>query len=87
LSDEYLIQNDLKQEDALSPLLFNFTSEYVIREAQENKGGFYSGIHQLPIYADNINVLGENINTIKKSTEVLFEASREVWSKIKYGKN
>jgi hypothetical protein len=31
LSDSFLIQNVLKQRDALSPLLFNFALEYAIR--------------------------------------------------------
>jgi hypothetical protein len=30
LSDPFLIQNDLKQGDVLTPLLFNFASEYAI---------------------------------------------------------
>jgi hypothetical protein len=37
LSDTFLIQNGLKQEDDLSPLLFNFHSEYAIRRVQENQ--------------------------------------------------
>jgi hypothetical protein len=32
LSDSFPIQNGLKQEDALSPLPFNFVLEYGIRE-------------------------------------------------------
>jgi hypothetical protein len=35
LSDYFPIQNGLKQGDALSPLLFNFAVEYVIRKVQE----------------------------------------------------
>jgi hypothetical protein len=37
LSDNFPIQNCLKQEDALSPRLFNFASEYAIRKVQKNQ--------------------------------------------------
>jgi len=36
LYDMFHIRNDLKQGDALSPLLFNFALEYAIRRAQVN---------------------------------------------------
>jgi hypothetical protein len=60
LSDMLPIQNDLKQGDVLSPLLFNFASDYAITKVQENQVGLkLSGTHQLLAYAD-VNLLGDN---------------------------
>jgi hypothetical protein len=39
LSDNFPIQNSLKQGDALSPLLFNFSLDYIIRKVQEKLVG------------------------------------------------
>jgi 23S rRNA U2552 (ribose-2'-O)-methylase RlmE/FtsJ len=73
------IQNGLQQGDALMQLLFNFASEYAIRKVQENQVRLkLNGTHQLLVYADNVNLLGDNKDTIKKSTETLTDASTEV---------
>ncbi|KAJ4444182.1 hypothetical protein ANN_05972 [Periplaneta americana] len=46
--------------------------KYAIRKVQDNREGLeWNGLHQLLVYADDVNILGEN-------TGILLEASKEV---------
>jgi hypothetical protein len=68
LSDNFLTQNGLKEKDASSPLLFNFSLEYATKMSQENQTRLkLNGTHQLLVYADNVNLLGDNIDAINKT--------------------
>jgi hypothetical protein len=83
LFDSFPIQNGLKQGDALSPLIFNFALEYAFGKVQENQVGLkLNGTHHLLAYADNVNLVGDNIDTKKKNTGTLTDASKEVGLEI-----
>jgi len=79
VSHMFTIRNGLKQGDALSPLLFNFALEYAIRRDQVHQDGFkLNGTHQLLVYADDVNILGGSVHTIKENAEALVVASKEI---------
>ena len=79
LCDMFPIKNGLKQGEDLSSLLFNFALEYAIRRVQVNQEGLILiGTHQLLGFADDLNILGRSIHTIKKNAKALVVASQEI---------
>jgi hypothetical protein len=61
------------------PLLFNFALDRAIKKVQENQVGLkLNGTHQLLVCTDDVNLLRDNINTIKKNAETVINPSREI---------
>jgi sorting nexin-29 len=64
-------------------MVFQLLLEHAIRRIQENQVGLkLKGTHQLLAYADDVNLLGDNLDTIKQNTETLIDASKEVGIEI-----
>jgi hypothetical protein len=86
MSDSFPIQNGFKQVYALSPLCFNCALEYAIMKVQENQVGLkLNAAHYLLAYADDVNLLADNIGTINKNTETFIYASEKVGLEVNIG--
>jgi hypothetical protein len=58
---------------------FQLSLECVVRKVQKNQVGLkFNGTHQLLVCADDVSLLGNNTDTIKKNTETLIDASKEL---------
>jgi len=66
LSDLFLIGSDLKQGDALSPLIFTFALGYPIRRFLVHQDGLkLNGTHQGLVFADDVHVLCGSVHIVK----------------------
>jgi hypothetical protein len=58
-------------------LFCNFALQYEIRRVQVNQDGLkLNGKHQLMVYADEVNILGGSVHTVKKNAETLVDWTR-----------
>jgi hypothetical protein len=48
--------------------------------------GRLNGTHHLLVYADDVNLLGDNTDTIKKNTKTIIDASKEAGLEVNTGK-
>jgi hypothetical protein len=72
-------KNGLKEGEALSPLLFNCALEYAIRKVRVKQEGLkLNGAHQLLACTDDANIFGGSVHSVKKKTEAVVVASKEI---------
>ena len=72
-------RNGLKQEGAILPLLFSFALEYAIRRFRVNQDCLkLNGTHHLLAYADDVNILGGSVHTVKENAEARVGATKEI---------
>jgi len=81
LFDVFPIQNGLNLWDVVSVLLINFALGYSVGNVRESQEGLdLNWTCQLQVCADDVSMLGKDINTctVKRNTDIVFDASKEV---------
>ena len=84
----FRIENGLIQGDALLPLQFNFALEYTIRKVQEtNLGLDVNCTRQILAYADDVNLIDDDIRTIERNGDMLLNACKNIGLTVNTGGN
>ena len=77
----------MKQGDALPPPPFNFALEYAIRNVLETRLGLdMNGTHQVMVYVDDVNLIGDVFRTIEGNVDVLLNACKGIGLAVNAGK-
>jgi len=71
MSYSFEIRSGLKQGYRLSPLLFNFSLEYAILKIKDEKELTLNILNQLLLYADDVDLMGDDKYSIQSNAYVL----------------
>ncbi|XP_050531445.1 uncharacterized protein LOC126900059 [Daktulosphaira vitifoliae] len=84
MSEAFEVSTGLKQEDSLSPTLFNLASEKAIRELQMETTGIAIGQQLIQVlgFADDLNILENSVEDTEKAVQVLERAASKLGLKI-----
>ena len=86
LSSSFPIENGFKHLSAILLLLLNFALKYAIKKVQEtNLVLDMNGTHQVLAYADDVNLIGNNIK-IERNAYVLINACKYIGLAVNKGK-
>ena len=67
-------------------MLFNFVLDYATRRVQVNQDGLkLNGALQLLVYADDANIMGGSVRTIRKNREAVVVTSKETELEVNAG--
>ena len=83
LSEAFEAMDGLRQGDGLAALFFNIVLEKVIRESNvETSGTIFRKLSQLLGYADDLDLIGRNVDTVKENYTRLEEKDKEFGLKV-----
>ena len=62
-------------------------STMIQRVQETNLGLDMNGTHQVQAYVDDVNLIGDDIRTIERNTDVLINACKDIGLAVNTGKN
>ncbi|VVC31227.1 OTU domain,Reverse transcriptase domain [Cinara cedri] len=82
MSETFEVKSGLRQEDALSPTLFNLALEKAMREAWDGRKMEVCGERVILAYADDIVIMGETRDEVINTASKLLKASKIIGLRV-----